>query len=65
MGKCALCDLPNEPHRKLCEVCNTDRLRAASGARIFAGNGLTWSNAEEYSEDNWIRTRARVALPKE
>lgn len=41
-------------HRRLCANCNNDRLVAASAARIRSSSGLTWSNVEEFSEENWI-----------
>ena len=61
---CVLCSKPSIDGRKLCDSCENERLAAASAARVFSGSGLTWSNAEEYSEANWIRAaQARVSTP--
>ncbi len=54
--KCAICIQPPEPHSKLCSACNQNRLGAASQARIMGRTGLTRSNVEAFSEENWIKT---------
>lgn len=39
----------------LCGPCNAQRLAEASADRILRGEGLTYSNSERFSEENWIR----------
>lgn len=58
--KCELCDQEAVTNSRLCLACHFHRLSAASTARIMAGTGLTYSNAEEYSEENWIKTRTEA-----
>ena len=52
-----LCALSN--HRivdggLLCATCERDRLESASLTRIARGEGLTHSNAERYSQENFV-----------
>lgn len=59
-GVCRVCNRFLETTREnnlLCEQCDNERLSAASCARIMAGTGLTYSNSEQYSEENWIKAR--------
>jgi hypothetical protein len=56
--KCELCGNPLETSRqndRLCEKCDNARLMAASAARIWEGTGLTYSNSEKFSTENWIK----------
>ena len=53
---CALCEnMTWSADSKLCWRCTHSRLAAASQARILSGTGLTYANAAEYSEENWIK----------
>lgn len=40
---------------KLCDACDGSRLLAASSDRCIRGETLTYSNAERFSQENWIR----------
>lgn len=53
--KCALCKNLRLKSCKLCSDCNEERLHAASCERTMLGTGLTYSNSEKYSDDNWIK----------
>ena len=57
--ECELCSHQAQGDSRLCRDCNDARLEAASHARTIAGTGLTWSNAEAYSEENWIKASRR------
>ena len=57
--KCVLCSKRAEPKSKLCSPCHQKRMLAASCARIWMGTGLTHSNVEAYSEENWIKINSK------
>jgi len=57
--KCPICNNKAEPDSLLCKKCDNDRLAAASYARIAAGTGLTYTNAQAYSEENWIAANTK------
>ncbi len=57
--KCKICKKDTLNKSKLCPGCNTERLAAASYERTWQGTGLTYTNAEKYSEDNWIKAYKR------
>lgn len=54
---CALCDSeePATIDSLLCADCHRARMEAASLDRIARGEGLTYSNSERFSEENWIK----------
>lgn len=52
--KCKLCENDAVRGGLLCGDCDQERLAAASAARLLSGTGLTYSNADEYSQENWI-----------
>ena len=51
---CVLCENQADENSKLCGVCNNARMLSASCDRIFNRTGITISNIEKYSEENWI-----------
>jgi hypothetical protein len=51
---CALCPQQARAGSKLCSGCDDARLAAASADRIARGTGLTRSNMQRFSEENWI-----------
>ena len=57
--KCALCIEQAEKESELCSACNNARMLSASCDRIFNRTGVTFSNAEKYSEENWIEYHQR------
>ena len=59
MEKCELCTDSAEENSRLCGTCNNARMLSASCDRIFNRTGLTYSNAEKYSEENWIEYHQR------
>lgn len=63
--KCVLCKNRAEENSKLCGVCNNARMVAASCDRILNQEGLTYSNVEKYSEENWIGHHLEIAKDKE
>ena len=50
---CILCSRKSKD--KLCLECNKERMLAASMERLWQNTGLTYSNAEKYSIENWIK----------
>jgi len=52
--KCELCENTAEEGRLLCEEHFMARMAAASMDRIMRGEGLTYSNANRFSEKNYI-----------
>lgn len=57
--KCELCEKDVAGKGLLCPDCDWERLAAASAARLFSGSGLTHSNANEYSQKNWIASERK------
>jgi hypothetical protein len=55
MAKCRLCDEEAQKNSKLCFAHDRARLLSASLERIAWSEGLTYDNAENYSEDNYIK----------
>ncbi len=60
MDRCALCSAARTDARPgisslLCPRHEGERLTAASLDRILRGGGLTYANAERFSQKNYIR----------
>ena len=51
---CKACNKKQATKGILCDECEDNRMLSASCDRIFRGTGLTWSNVERYSQENWI-----------